>query len=309
MGPMPTIYPIGGGKGGVGKSFVAASLGGYIANSGKTVALVDLDLGASNLHTFLGMPAPDNGLNRYLEKITPRLERAATATHIPNLFLISSNNCSMEIPNLFYAQKIKLISAIQQLPFDYVVLDLGAGTNFNTLDFFLASHRGIFVCTPEPTSIENTFRFIKAVYLRKLKQIIKTSDFDSRVKTVVADAASSGLKSRDIFALVSEKDPERAPFLKARIGRFQFNLILNQFRPSADTALGDKITTVCNRHFYSPFEFLGRIDFDERVIDSIYTRKQYIHRFPDTHAALQLKQIAGLLSIDLPEPSLHQQAS
>jgi flagellar biosynthesis protein FlhG len=67
MGPMPTIYPIGGGKGGVGKSFVAASLGGYIANSGKTVALVDLDLGASNLHTFLGMPAPDNGLNRYLE--------------------------------------------------------------------------------------------------------------------------------------------------------------------------------------------------------------------------------------------------
>jgi curved DNA-binding protein CbpA len=44
MGPMPTIYPIGGGKGGVGKSFVAASLGGYIANSGKTVALVDYEI-------------------------------------------------------------------------------------------------------------------------------------------------------------------------------------------------------------------------------------------------------------------------
>jgi DnaJ-class molecular chaperone len=44
MGPMPTIYPIGGGKGGVGKSFVAASLGGYIANSGKTVELVDYEI-------------------------------------------------------------------------------------------------------------------------------------------------------------------------------------------------------------------------------------------------------------------------
>ncbi len=306
---MPTIYPIGGGKGGVGKSFVAASLGGFIANSGKTVALVDLDLGASNLHTFLGMPAPDSGLNRYLDKTTPQLERVAAATHIPNLFLISSNNCSMEIANLFYAQKIKLISAIQQLPFDYVIVDLGAGTNFNTLDFFLTSHMGIFVCTPEPTSIENTFRFIKAVYLRKLKQIIRGNDFDAQVKAAVMDAASNGLKSRDIFEVVSRNDPDRAPLLKTRIGRFQFNLILNQFRQSADHALGDKITTVCNRHFYSPFKFLGRIDFDEHVIDSIYTRKQYVDRFPGTTAALQLKQIAGRLTVPPSVLSLHQQAS
>ena len=52
-----------------------------------------------------------------------------------HLFLISSSTCSMEIANLFYAQKIKLINAIKKLPFDYVLIDLGAGTNFNTLDF------------------------------------------------------------------------------------------------------------------------------------------------------------------------------
>lgn len=55
---MPAIYSIGGGKGGVGKSFVTASLGALLAGGGKSVALVDLDLGASNLHTFLGLPAP-----------------------------------------------------------------------------------------------------------------------------------------------------------------------------------------------------------------------------------------------------------
>jgi len=299
---MPTIYPIGGGKGGVGKSFVAASLGALLAGRGKSVALVDLDLGGSNLHTFLGLPAPDDGLNRFLDRTEPQLERVAARTHIDNLFLISSNNCSMEIANLFYAQKLKLINAIRELPFDYVFLDLGAGTNFNTLDFFLASQRGIFVCTPEPTSIENAFRFIKAVYLRKVKQIVKDHDFDRRVKAAVTDKSANGLKASDIIDMVSKTDAANASLLKAQIGRFQFNLILNQFRRSADGSLGDKITAVCNRHFYSPFVFLGQVDFDERVIDSIYTRKPYIANFTGTPTAMQLKQIGNRLIVQSTGP-------
>lgn len=297
---MPKIHSIGGGKGGVGKSFVTASLGALLAGSGKSVALVDLDLGASNLHTFLGLPAPEGGLNRFLDKTEPQLERVAVGTHVDNLFLISSNNCSMEIANLFHAQKIKLINAIRQLPFDYVLLDLGAGTNFNTIDFFLVSQQGIFICTPEPTSIENAFRFIKAVYLRGLKQIIKANNFDRRVKTMVTDKRPNELKANDIFDLVTRTDPVNARRLKAQIGRFRFNLVLNQFRRSANSTLGDNITAVCNRHFYSPFEFLGRVDFDESVIDAIYTRKPYIENFPDTPTALQLKQIGSRL---LSQPS------
>lgn len=292
---MPTIHSIGGGKGGVGKSFVTASLGALLAGSGKSVALIDLDLGASNLHTFLGLSAPEGGLNRFLDKTESQLERVAVGTHVDNLFLISSNNCSMEIANLFHAQKIKLINAIRQLPFDHILLDLGAGTNFNTIDFFLISQLGIFICTPEPTSIENAFRFIKAVYLRGLKQIVKANNFDRRAKTVITDKGSNRLNANDIFDLVSRIDPVNAPILKAEIGRFRFNLILNQFRRSANSSLGDNITAVCNRHFYSPFEFLGRVDFDEGVIDAIYTRKAYIENCPDTPTAMQLKQIGRRL--------------
>ncbi len=305
---MPKIYPIGGGKGGVGKSFVAASLGALIAKTDRTVALIDLDLGASNLHTFLGMAEPENGLNRFLDKSTPKLESVTINTPVTNLFFISSGNCSMEIANLFYAQKIKLINAIKELPFDYVFMDLGAGTNFNTLDFFLTASTGIFVCSPEPTSIENAFRFIKAVYQRKLKQLIKGHDFDARVKAAVLESDSSALKSQDIVDLVLKYDPENEPLLKARIGRFEFKLILNQFRKNADAALGDKIATVCNRHFYSPFEFLGQIDFDERVIDSIYARKLYVKNYPATTTALELKQIAESLTNNQPAPVSLQQA-
>jgi flagellar biosynthesis protein FlhG len=304
---MPKIFPIGGGKGGVGKSFVAANLGALIAAKGNTVALIDLDLGASNLHTFLGVPAPDNGLNRLLNKTAAELESTAVSTSTDNLFLISSCNCSMEIANLFYAQKVKLIKAIKKLPFDYVIIDLGAGTHFNTLDFFLTASQGIFVCTPEPTSIENAFRFIKAVYLRKMKQLVKRHGFDRRVKAAL-DKDSNTLQAPDILDLVSRYDPDKSSFLKDRIGRLYFKLILNQFRKNSDASLGDKIKTVCNRHFYSPFDFLGRIAFDEHIIDSICVRKMYINNHPAATAAAELRQIAELLTQRQPASSLAPQA-
>ena len=65
---MPEIIPIGGGKGGVGKSFIAANAGALIAKRGYRVVLVDLDLGGPNTHTFLGLKNPKGGTDSYLNK-------------------------------------------------------------------------------------------------------------------------------------------------------------------------------------------------------------------------------------------------
>src|SRR5512136_1558160 len=51
------IWSVGGGKGGIGKSLIAASLGWQLARMGRRVVLVDADLGGANLHTCLGPPA------------------------------------------------------------------------------------------------------------------------------------------------------------------------------------------------------------------------------------------------------------
>jgi flagellar biosynthesis protein FlhG len=292
---MPQIYPIGGGKGGAGKSFISASLGALIASYGKSAVLIDLDLGASNLHTFLGMPAPERGLDRFFDKTAQQLEETVVPTHVENLAFISSCHCPMEIANLFYAQKVKLINAIKNLPYDFVFMDLGAGTNFNTLDFFLTSGKGIVVCTPEPTSIENAFRFIQAVYLRRLKQLIKQYPFDARIKTAVLDKGARIGSSADVMEVVQKFDPEKEALLKERIGRFQFKIVLNQFRKNTDPSLGEKIKIVCNRHFYSPFEILGRTVFDDRVIDSLSARKLFVQQYPAAAAAVQLQQVAEQL--------------
>lgn len=289
---MPVIYPISSGKGGVGKSFIAASIGALFAKLGKKVVLVDLDLGASNLHTLLGIKNPKNGLNSFLNNTVKKLDRMAVPTIVSNLFFINSVYCSMEIANLYHTQKLKIIRAITKLPFDCILLDLGAGTNFNTLDFFLTSQEGIIICTPEPTSIENYFRFIKAAYLRKLKHIIKRHAFNSAVKNAVFSPNKTTMKALDIIEIVLKHDPDRENFLKNKLSEFKFKFIINQFRKNNDATLGDKIETVCSRHFYSNFQFLGNISYDERIPDSVVSKNIYVNKYPYTTSSIDLKKIA-----------------
>jgi len=300
---MAQIYPIGGGKGGVGKSFITASLGALIAKWGKKVVIIDLDLGASNLHTMLGMQSPDIGLNSFLNKTVQDLERAAVPTIIPNLFLISSFHCYMEIANLFHAHKVKIIEAIKKLPFDYVFLDLGPGTNFNTLDFFLTSGEGILICTPEPTSIENSFRFIKTIYYRKLKLMIKRHIFDSVQKEISENFIQTGMRPSDIIEIILKYDAEKEAFLRSQLSKFNFKFIFNQCRINLDPTLGNQFENICNRHFYSIFQFLGYVNFDERIQDAIFSKTLYVHRYPHTQSAADLKNIAAKLTNNIPPPS------
>lgn len=284
---MPEIIPIGGGKGGVGKSFIAANTGALIAQRGYRVVLVDLDLGGPNTHTFLGLKNPKGGMNSFLSKTVDTLEQAATPTPFPNLFFIGATHCSMEIANLYHAQKLKLISGIKSLSFDFVILDLGAGTNFNTLDFFLISDRGIFICTPEPTSVENSFRFIKAAYLRRLKQNIELNSF----QTILKQAAPG---SGNIIDIMLKHDPKQEELLRETIRRFQFGFIINQLRTRNKT-LGIQMETACNRHFYSKFKFFGNVNFDERVSTSIFKKTLFSLQYPDSATSQALNGICDAL--------------
>ena len=68
--------------------------------------------------------------------------------------------------NLNQLKKAKILNQLVEIDADYIILDLGAGTTLNTLDFFIAADKGIMTTLPEPTAIENTYRFIKSVFHR-----------------------------------------------------------------------------------------------------------------------------------------------
>ncbi len=294
---MTHIFAVGGGKGGSGKSFISANLGVMLAKHERKVLLIDLDLGTPNLHTMVGLDNPKIGLHNFLNKSARDLALTAVPTKIPNLELISSTRCSLEVGNLFYAQKQKIIKAITSLPADYVILDLGAGTTYNILDFFLSADQGLSVFTPEPTSIQNAVQFVKAVYLRKLKHILKTDTFNRIIKEIGYETASGTVRSPlDIVEKIMLQDPERARFLQQELKKLEFSLILNQYRKQVDETLGKKVEKVCNRHFYSQFRFMGNVAYNERIFESVVAKSIFALKYPYTPTSTDLKNIAKALT-------------
>jgi flagellar biosynthesis protein FlhG len=162
------IWAIGGGKGGVGKSLVASSISIALSRMGLKVTAVDLDLGGANLHTSLGADLPRQTLSDFFSGRVDKLTSCLVPSGIPQLELISGAQDAIGVADIDGPQKMRLMTELRQLESDFVILDLGAGTSYNTLDFFIHSDVGIVTILPEPTSIENAYRFIKSLFYRRL---------------------------------------------------------------------------------------------------------------------------------------------
>lgn len=163
---MKQIIPIASGKGGVGKTTTVANLGISLARMGKTVILIDLDLGESNLHTALGIKNVKPGLGHFINRRESSFESLIQETGIDKLYLITGDSLFPGAANLPYFQKKKIIKSIQELTADYILLDIGSGSSFNVIDFFLASPESLIVTIPETTALLNSYSFIKNALFR-----------------------------------------------------------------------------------------------------------------------------------------------
>src|SRR5512136_2782672 len=79
------IWSIGGGKGGIGKSLIAASVGWQLARMGRRVVLVDADLGGANLHTCLGLPPAGRTLADFIQRRVGSIDEILIEAGAPGL--------------------------------------------------------------------------------------------------------------------------------------------------------------------------------------------------------------------------------
>ncbi len=290
---MAQIWPIGGGKGGSGKSFLTSSLGRLLAAMGKRTLLVDLDLGSANLHTLLGVPYPEKSFSDFIRKKNLILEDIVLETPVNNLFIISGAHDSLDIANLPYEQKIKTVRAIARLDYDWILLDLGAGTSFNTLDFFLISQNSIFVTTPEPTSIENVYRLARSIYFRRIRQYFTATEFKTLEREVETQFGEGSFNKPDcIIQVIKLAHPEKGTLLENDFNSFKFKLVLNQLRKHDNIALGSQICKIIEKHLGFHIEFAGNVTYDDRVHDAICQRVSFLERYPYTRTAYDLRELS-----------------
>jgi flagellar biosynthesis protein FlhG len=258
---MMHIIPIASGKGGVGKSLIAANLAVAFAQAGRRVILADLDLGASNLHLVIGHQAPQIGIGTFLNDTRSDFSKLIAETDVPGLRFIPGDT---EIPgtaNLKIFQRQALVRRLLALDTDILILDLGAGTHQSILDFFLLSGQGIIITAPTVTATLNAYVFLKNTVFRLMytsfSKGTRAHDFLEQLRK-----SGSGLQRLYIPKMLQEiQRIDKASYekFKNHIDHFHPRLIMNMIEDPKDADVAMKIRRSCEVYLDLKIEHLGVI--------------------------------------------------
>lgn len=180
------------GKGGVGRTNIAANLAYLIAAQKKKTLVLDADVGLANIDVILGIN-PRYNLSHVLKG-----ERTLAETLVEGpggMKILPSASGIPEMTDLSRGQKLTLIDEFNTLSdsVDLMLIDTGAGISSNVMYFNMAAKEIIVVTTPEPTAMTNAYALIKVLYQRHAKRRFR----------LIVNMARNASEAKDIYARLS----------------------------------------------------------------------------------------------------------
>jgi flagellar biosynthesis protein FlhG len=172
---------------------------------------------------------------------------------------------------------------------------LGAGTSVHTLDFFLLADHGVLVVLPEPTSVENAYRFLKAALFRRLQHTAQTLGVAHLAEAALGSQGSAMRTPAEVVKVVAESHPEAAAQLERSLREFRVKLVVNQVRAAADESVGPAVASAWKKFFGLEMDYLGGIAYDDAAWRAVRKRRPLVLEGPDSEAARQLVAVAARL--------------
>ena len=296
-GTKARVWAIVGGKGGTGKSVIAANLGIALSSVGKKVILIDGDLGGANLHTCLNIRHPQANLNDFIVNDKKDLNEILLDTPAERLKLISGGSELVGVANLQYGKKTKLLKHILQLPADFIIVDLGAGQSFNTLDFFNLSSAGIIVSNPEPTARLDAYSFLKSVVYRKILTSFKTgSEEYLYLKKVLIDDRNRAFQLPKLPMIMGQTFPEASAKIASILQSFKPRLIMNKVRKRSHVEDGLQLTNLAAEYLGMKLAFMGYIVRDQKVVEASEKMMPFLLQYPRCKASQNIYRILDEIS-------------
>ncbi len=288
------VIPVASGKGGVGKSLVAANLAIALAQSGRRVILADLDLGGSNLHLILGIRTLTGSIGSFLGTPREKISSVLMQTDIPNLQFIPGDAEIPGLANLKTGQKRMLVRKLLSLDADYLVMDLGAGTGQTTLDFFLTSSQGIICTTPTPTATVSAYLFLKNAVFHILQNAVgrkgRGADY---VKELFKNR--SGLRQvylPEIARELDKRDPKAGKAFREALRRFKPRLVMNMLENPKDAEKINRLRRSAQQYLDLDLLHLGVVYRDDLQDTALASRLPIIRYKPSSILSQAIYRIA-----------------
>ncbi len=181
---------------------------------------------------------------------------------------------------------------LRYLDVDYVLLDLGSGTQPATLDLFLMADMGLCVSTPEPPSVEATYRFTRALFMRVLRRMFIADRFKMRL-VERAHAEVGPLPSpQTLVRALARYDTNMGSMAAQALAGLHPRLVVNGVRLRTDLELGPAMCDMARRYLAVEFDYVGHIEQDDAVWLSVVKRRPLLIDSPTSKSARNTERIA-----------------
>jgi flagellar biosynthesis protein FlhG len=156
------VIAVTGGKGGVGKTSVAVNLAAALSAAGRSVVLLDGDLGLANVDVFLGV-SPRYTLAHVLSG-----ERTLDEILLPTpqgFTVVPAASGITQLANLEAARHLGLVQAFSALAarLDVMIVDTAAGISHGVTQFSQAAQQVLVVICDEPASLTDAYALVKVL--------------------------------------------------------------------------------------------------------------------------------------------------
>ncbi len=151
-----------GGKGGVGKSVLALNLAVSLAAQGRSVCLLDANLGLGSLDLLCGL----NGYWNLSHVISGARQLREIVLQGPEgIHLVPGASGITDLANCPVSAQRKLLDQFRELErsHEVMIIDTGSGIHRLVRQFAQSADQLLLVTTPEPTAITDTYATIKSL--------------------------------------------------------------------------------------------------------------------------------------------------
>lgn len=290
------LWTIASGKGGTGKSILAANISVGMALLGYKVVLIDGDLGVPNLHNHLHIKRPKYSLDDFLSRNITRLSNVIVQTPLDNLHFVCGASNLIAAANIQYAKKLQLIKHISKIPADIVLVDIGSGTSYNIVDLFNISSRGIIVSNPDQSAVQDAYFFLKNVVYRRIKSFSKINEHFKNALDIYLDGEDSGkIDIPKLKKFLNTYSPELRSEFDRFLHSFHPRLIMNKMHSFEQKREGARLVELARTYMNVELEYLGEIKYDECVIKSDNGASPFIYQYPNEKVTKNLYSILRTL--------------
>ena len=279
---MTITISVGSGKGGTGKSMIIANLALLLARQGRRVCLVDLDLGGPDIHILYGMMRPAATLTDFLTRKVEDISEVIQTVEYCGVQLIPGTGHTLHTANLSFQEKQRLFRSLETIDTDVLLIDVGAGTNYHALDFFMFSDIQLCVTTPDPTSIMDFYTFLQLATIRKaLSSFLSLSDVGTALKENSFDSLG------EVFTMAEAIRPGAKEQAQQALRNFNPLLIVNKVGTGTRLNLM-KLRKMTDNYLGIYLPDLGEIPYDREVDASLKAFLPVAEYAPNTPAATAL---------------------